>query len=71
MSEDRPPYKRVTGPEEITELDKIRRAMMVYKNWIWRDAAAIGELRTRLANLEEDQRSMREFLNRIMTASLN
>lgn len=71
LSEDRAPYKRVAGPEEITELDRMKRALMVYKNWIWRDKLNIGELFTRVAALEQDQKDLREFLTRIMTASLN
>lgn len=71
MSEDRTPYKPVKKVEELSDLERIRRAMEVYKRWIWRDKIEIGALRTRISQLELDFHDLKEFMNRILAKSDN
>lgn len=49
----------------------MKRALGVYKNWIWRDKIDIAALRTRMKNLEDDLASLKSFLDRILHRSDN
>lgn len=71
MSEDRVPYKRIVKIENPSDMDQVKRALEVYKTWIWRDGTEIAALRTRMKNLEQDQKDLRAFINRILTQSDN
>ena len=71
MSEDRAPYKRIVKVENPSDMDQIKRALEVYKNWIWRDGTEIAALRTRMKHLEQDMAELKAFVNRILTKSDN
>ncbi len=71
MSEDRAPYKPITKVENITETDRMKRALEVHKNWIWGDGLEIAKLRTRMKHLEQDQAELKDFMNRILAKSDN
>lgn len=71
MSEDQAPYKRIVKVENPSDMDRVKRALEVHKNWIWRDGAEIAALRTRAKNLEQDMANLKEFINRILTQSQN
>ena len=71
MSEDQTPYKRIVKIENPSDMDQVKRALEVYKSWIWRDGTEIAALRTRMKHLEQDMADLREFINRILTKSDN
>lgn len=71
MSEDRAPYKPITKVENITETDRMKRALEVHKNWIWGDGLEIAKLRTRMKHIEQDQVDLKAFIDRILTRSPN
>jgi len=71
MSEDRTPYKPILGVENTNVMDRMKRALQVYRNWIWQDGRDIAELRTRMTLLEQDQLDLRAFINRILSQNMN
>jgi len=58
----------VLKPEMIS---RMVRALMVYKNWIWRDGIEIAKLRTRMKRLEKEVDELNEVVGRISTRSEN
>lgn len=71
MSEDQTPYKRIVKIENPSDMDQVKRALEVYKSWIWRDGTEIAALRTRMKHLEQDMTDLKAFMNRILTKSDN
>ncbi len=71
MSEEQPPYKKAPGPGELSDLDRMKRAIMVYKNWIWTDKRDIAELFGRLSALEKDHQELKAYIDRILTRTEN
>ena len=71
MSEERTPYKRITKVEDPSDMDRMKRALMVYKNWIQTDGIEIAKLRTRMKHLEDDMAELKGFLNRLLAKSDN
>ena len=71
MSEDQTPYKRIVKIENPSDMDQVKRALEVYKSWIWRDGTEIAALRTRMKHLEQDMTDLKAFMNRILAKSDN
>lgn len=71
MSDEKRPYRAITGVEDISERDRIRRALEVHKDWIWGDGIEIAKLRTRMKHLEQDMADLRGLLTRFLTGSDN
>lgn len=71
MSEEQTPYKCITKVEDPSDMDRMKRALMVYKNWIQTDGIEIAKLRTRMKHLEDDMAELKGFINRILAKSDN
>lgn len=71
MSEDRAPYKRPGQPEEISESDRVSRALQVHRNWIWSDGLRIVKLADRVRDLEREMAEVKGTLERILTKNMN
>ena len=71
MSDEKAPYRASTKVEDISEIDRMKRALEVHKNWIWGDGIEIAKLRTRMRNLEQDMAHLKDFLTRFLTRSDN
>ena len=71
MSEDRAPYKRPGQPVEISELDRMSRALKVHRNWIWADGLRIVKLADRVHDLENEMAELKGTLERILTKNMN
>ena len=71
MSEDRAPYKRLGQPQEISELDRMSRALKVHRNWIWADGLRIVKLADRVRDLETEMAELKGTLERILTKNMN
>ena len=71
MSDEKTPYRAITKVEDISEMDRMKRALEVHKNWIWGDGIEIAKLRTRMKRLEQDMADLKGFLTRFLTRSDN
>lgn len=71
MSDEKRPYRAITNVEDVSVMDRIRRALEVHKNWIWGDGIEIAKLRTRMKRLEQDVADLRGYLTRFLTGSDN
>lgn len=71
MSEEKKPWRVITNVEDVSETERIKRALEVHKNWIWGDGIEIAKLRTRIKHLEQDQADLKDFINRILTKGEN
>ena len=71
MSDEETPHRALTKVGAISEIDRMKRALQVYRNWIWQDGRDIAELRTRMTLLEQDQLDLRAFINRILSQNMN
>ena len=57
--------------EDISEMDRMRRALEVHKDWIWGDGIEIAKLRTRMKRLEKGLDELKEVVDRLVTRSEN
>ena len=71
MSEDRPPYRKAPDLEKISQMDRLKRVLEVYKDWIWGDGIEIAKLRTRMKKLEKELDELKEAVSRISPRSEN
>ncbi len=71
MSEDSPPYRKAPDVSKISQMDQVRKALEVYKSWIWGDGIEIAKLRTRMKSLEKELEELREIVNRSLTGRVN
>jgi len=71
MSDEKTPSRAITTVEDISETDRMKRALEVHKNWIWGDGIEIAKLRTRMKRLEQDMAELKAFMSRILTKSHN
>ena len=77
MSDEKPPDGKPKEPGNApaspppSDLARMKRALMVYKNWIWSDGIEIARLRYRLERLERGMAEIESFVNRILIKSDN
>ncbi len=71
MSDEKRPNRVITNVEDVLEMDRIRRALLTHKNWIWGDGIEIAKLRTRMKHLEADLEELKCFLNRLLAKTDN
>lgn len=71
MSEDRVPYKPIGQLEKLSELDRMKRAIMVHKEWIWSDGLRIVKLSSRVDTLEKEMADVKSVLERVLKPSEN
>ena len=71
MSEDSPPYRKAPDLDKISQMDRLKKVLEVYKNWIWGDGIEIAKLRTRMNRLEKELDQLKETVERISAGSEN
>ena len=52
-------------------MDRLKKVLEVYKNWIWGDGIEIAKLRTRMKKLEKELDELKEAVSRLSGRSEN
>jgi hypothetical protein len=71
MGEDKPAYKRLGQPEEISELERMNRALRIHRNWIFSDGLRIIKLADRVHDLERGLAELKETIDHMLTPGVN